>query len=151
MDPDRANGDRTGRHPLRYLGAVLLLGVAAVHLQQYYGAHYRVIPVIGLLFAANIAGAALLGIALLCPLERMTRTGRVLPSVVAAGAVAFAAGTMSGLAVSESGTLFGFHENGYRLAIVLSIALEGAAIVALGGYLAAQRATLRPRSTWPSP
>ncbi len=40
------------------------------------------------------------------------------------------------LQISESGTLFGFHEHGYRAAIVASIITEGAAIVALAGYLA---------------
>lgn len=120
----------------RYLGALLLIAAGAVHLQQYFGAYYRVIPVIGPLFVANFVIGLALGLALLAPIERL---GRWAAALAAAGGVAFAAGTIIGLEISEAGTLFGFHEHGYRLAIVLSIAFEGAAIVLLSAYLLALR------------
>jgi hypothetical protein len=50
--------------------------------------------------------------------------------------IGIAAGSLAGLLVSESGGLFGFMEQGYREAIVLSIVLEVATIVLLGMFLA---------------
>lgn len=126
------NPSATSIRVARYLGALLLIAVGAVHLQQYFSVYYRVIPVIGPLFVANFAIGLALGLALLAPIERL---GNWAPALAAAGGVLFAAGTIIGLEISESGTLFGFHEHGYRLAIILSIAFEGAAIVLLGAYL----------------
>lgn len=68
-------------------------------------------------------------------------------SLAAAAGIAFAAGTIISLQISESASLFGFHEHGYRTAIVLSIAFEAAAIVLLTGYLAGavlRRTVLHP-------
>ena len=123
--------ERLTTRPARYLGALLLIATGAVHLQQYYGVYYRVIPLVGPLFVANFVIGVVLGLALLLPIERFTRWA---PGLVALGGMAFAAGTIIGLEISETGTLFGFHEHGYRSAIVLSIAFEGAAIVSLGAY-----------------
>lgn len=120
----------------RFLGALLLIGSGAVHLQQYFAVYYEVIPVIGPLFLANFALALALGLLLLAPIGRL---GSWAPALVAAGGIIFAAGTIIGLEISEFGTLFGFHEHGYRPAIVLSIIFEGAAIVLLASYLAGPR------------
>lgn len=126
------NPSTTSLRAARYLGALLLIAIGAVHLQQYFGVYYQVIPVIGPLFAANFAIGLVLGLALLAPIERL---GGWAPPLAAAGGIAFAAGTIIGLEISEFGTLFGFHEHGNRLAIILSIAFEGAAIILLGAYL----------------
>ena len=139
--PDR--GCAGPRLALRVLGALLLFGIGAVHLQQYLGVYYRVIPVIGDLFAANFSMAVLLGLLLLAPLERIGRLGRPLPARIALGGIGFAAGTIIGLEPSELGTLFGFHEHGYRLSIVLCLALEAAAIVVLAAFLTLQARTAR--------
>jgi hypothetical protein len=56
----------------------------------------------------------------------------------------FAAATIIGLAISENGTLFGFHEHGYRPAIVISLAVEAVAIVSLAAYLIAGRPLRTP-------
>ncbi len=136
------NPSVTSLRVTRYLGALLLIATGALHLQQYLGVGYRVAPVIGPLFVANFAIGLALGLALLAPIERL---GNWAPALAAVGGIAFAAGTIIGLEISESGTLFGFHEHGYRLAIVLSIVLEGAAIVLLGAYL------LGLRHTWRAP
>ncbi len=126
---------RTGS---RYLGALLLLATGAVHLHQYYAVYYRVIPVIGPLFMANFVTALVLGLTLLAPLGRTTR-GAELRLLLAAGAgIAFAAGTLIALALSEHGTLFGFHENGYRTAIVIAIVVEAGALVNLAVFAALQ-------------
>lgn len=122
----------------RYLAAVLLIAAGAVHLQQYFAVYFRVIPVIGPLFLANFVIAVLLGLALLALLAPIERLGRWLPPLAAAGGILFAAGTIIALQISESGTLFGFHEHGYRTAIVLTLAFQGAAIVLLASYLTAE-------------
>src|SRR5437867_4449622 len=54
---------------VRALGALSLLAVGAVHLQQYVTL-YSAIPTIGTLFVLNFAGATALGLGLLAPVER---------------------------------------------------------------------------------
>src|SRR5204862_1392609 len=54
----------------RFLGALSLLAVGAVHLQQY-DYLYSAIPTIGTLFLLNFAGAMALGLGLLAPIERL--------------------------------------------------------------------------------
>lgn len=145
-------GTGTTRRGLRYLSALLLFAVGAVHLQQYFAVYYRVIPVIGVLFVTNFAVAVLLGLALLAPLERIPRLGRPLLTLAALGGIGFAAGTIIGLALSETGTLFGFHEHGYRLAITLSLALEAATIILLAVFLTLQaKAATHSVTTTPTP
>lgn len=129
---------------LRIGGALAVLVVGAVHLQQY-GAGYSTVPVIGPLFAANFAGAAVLGLGLLIPLERLLprRSARLVHLLLAVGAIGLAAGSLAGLWLSEHGGLFGFSEHGYREAIVISIAAELATVVLLVPYTALRAATLR--------
>lgn len=151
--PRRSSGAAATGHVLRYPAALALFGVGATHLQQYFAVYYRVIPVIGDLFAATFAVAVVLGLALLVPLERIGRFGRPLLALVALGGIGFAAGTIIGLGLSEAGTLFGFHEHGYRLAIILSIALEAVTVILLAAFLAVQvkAGTLRPSTGTPPP
>jgi hypothetical protein len=130
-DASTRSGSQAAR-AARYLGAAFVIATGAVHLQQYFGVYYRVIPTIGPLFLANFVLAGLLGLSLLAPIERINRR---LPALLAIGGILCAAGTIIGLAISESGTLFGFHEHGYRLAVVLSIVFEAAAIISLTSYL----------------
>lgn len=138
MGPDRTPTTRTvaARRGLRYLSAVLLFAIGALHLEQYFSDYYQVIPIIGPLFAANFAVAVVLGLALLAPLERIPRLGRPLLVLAALGGIGFAAAVIIGLELSETGTLFGFHEDGYRLAITLSIIFEAAVIVLVIAFLA---------------
>jgi hypothetical protein len=125
----------------RYVGALCLVAAGAVHLQQYYAVYYRVIPVIGPLFVANFAIAVVLGVALLAPVPHRAPG---LHTAAAIGGILFAAGTIIALEISEDGTLFGFHEHGYRAAIVVSIVFEAAAIVSLATYLISSRVTSTP-------
>jgi hypothetical protein len=119
----------------RYLGATALLGAGIVHLQQYDGAEYSVIPTIGTLFVLNFAASTVLAVALFAPVRRWGA------QLVAAAGVAVALGSLAALLISEQTPLFGFMENGYRQAIVIAIALEGAAAALLSVYLVR---TLRP-------
>jgi hypothetical protein len=118
---------------LRRLGAIAILAVGAVHLQEYLGAGYRSIPTIGPLFLLNAVSSGVVAIGLLAPLERILQHRRAeLTSALLAGAgLAIAAGSLVALFVSENGTLFGFSETGYGTAIVLAIIAEALAVVLL--------------------
>jgi hypothetical protein len=136
--PCRLTSDRAWS-TARVLGALALLAVGAVHLQQYYEL-YSAVPTIGALFVANFVGATILGIVLLAPVDRWGgRWGGGLVTLAAAGGVALAAGTFVMLAISESRPLFGFQEPGYDpVAIAASRGAEVATVVLLGAYLAAR-------------
>jgi hypothetical protein len=118
---------------MRRLGAIAILAVGAVHLQQYLGGGYRSIPTIGPLFLLNAVSSGVVAIGLLAPIERILhRRGAELTSGLLAGAgVAIAAGSLVALFISENGKLFGFSETGYRTVIVLAIIAEALAVVLL--------------------
>jgi hypothetical protein len=118
---------------LRSLGAVALLAVGAVHLEQYFADDYRAVPVIGPLFVLNFAGATVLAIVLLVPLGR---SGTVVHRLSAVAGIAVGLTSIAFLLISEHRTLFGFMEHGYRPPIVVALAAEGIAAVLLAAYLA---------------
>jgi len=138
------------RHVLRYTGVLLLFGIGAVHMYEYLADYYRVIPTIGDLFVLNVVAAVVLGLALASPLRSPAGVrsvpvlGRAPHVLVALGAAVFALGAIIGLLISEQASLFGFHEYGYRTGIVLALALEGAAVVALLGFAALELRRARP-------
>ena len=130
----------------RYLGAFALLGVGIDHLEQYYADFYSAIPTIGTLFVLNFATAAVVGLGLLVPVERFAgRRSQAVLALFALGGIGVAAGSLAGLLVSENGGLFGFMEQGYREAIVISIVLEAATIALLALFVAANGFGIRPR------
>jgi hypothetical protein len=104
-----------------------------VHLQQYAGADFRTIPTIGPLFLLNAIGSGIVGVGLLFPVERVLagRRAEVAVGLLAAGAVAIAIGSLVAVFISESGSLFGFSESGYRTAVVIAIVAEGATALLL--------------------
>jgi hypothetical protein len=57
--------------------------------------------------------------------------------LLALSGVAIAAGSLVALFISESGSLFGFSESGYRTAIIIAIVAEVAAVVLLSPVTAA--------------
>lgn len=118
---------------MRRLGAIAILAVGAVHLQEYLGAGYRSIPTIGPLFLLNAVSSGVVAIGLLAPLERILhhRRAELTSGLLAGAGLAIAAGSLVALFVSENGTLFGFSETGYGTAIVLAIIAEALAIVLL--------------------
>ena len=149
---------RARRYPpyaLRFLGAIALLGVGAVHIDQYYAVHYRVVPVIGTLFVLNLIGAAAIALLLILPIERVFGgIGPVVAGLLALAGIALAVTSAAFLLVSEHTPLFGFMENGYRTAIILSFVAEGATVIFLGTYLTALLggggAPTPPRASAPS-
>jgi hypothetical protein len=138
-----ARGDgadaRPALMPLRLGGALALLAMGAVHLQQAVGADYSQIPTIGTLFYLNFAGALVVALALLLPLDRMVgRLGAAATSVAALAGIGMGAVSIVFLLLSEHQTVFGFREAGYASPIVVALVSEGAAVVLLAAYLAAR-------------
>ena len=118
--------------PLRILGAAAVLVIGAVHLEQYIGVHFRVVPVIGPLFLFNFIGSALIAAGLLLPFRRLH--GLLSLGGIGVGVVSFVF-----LELSEHGGIFGFQDYGYRTAIVVALAAEAAAAVLLTAYLGIRR------------
>jgi hypothetical protein len=120
----------------RALGALATLAVGIVHLQQYLKL-YSSVPTIGTLFVLNFAGATVIGLALLVPLERLAgRLGEAAVALLAVGGVVLAATSFVFLFVSERTPLFGFMEPGYDPAgIAASRIAEVATVALLGTFL----------------
>jgi hypothetical protein len=116
---------------LRMVGAIAVLVVGAVHLQQYFADSINIVPVIGTLFLLNFAGATVIGLGLLIPAARM----RVLHVLLALGGIGLAATSFVFLFISEHQPLFGFQDHGYRPGIVIALAAEAVAVVTLGAYV----------------
>jgi hypothetical protein len=130
----RVKGTRT-MWVLRVTGALALLAMGALHLQQYLDAEYSSIPTIGTLFILNFVGALVIALGLLVPLERLLpRVGATAVSVLALGGAAMGAAAIVFLLISESTALFGFMEAGYRTPIVVALISEGLAVVLLGTF-----------------
>ena len=132
---------------LRYLGALAVLAVGLVHLQQYLGP-YAQTPTIGTLFLVNFAAAAAISLALVAPLEHLTgRWAGV--ALVTIGGITLGAGSFVLLTISEHRPLFGFQEPGYDpTAIAISRATEVAAAALLGASLIARFAGKAPKVSW---
>jgi hypothetical protein len=138
MKPDRGPRHRVAMLSVtRSLGAVALLVVGGVHLEQYTVAHFSAIPRIGALFLVNFIAATSLGFILMIPIRRSARHGRLLfDSLAALAGIGVAAGALAALLISEHMPLLGFMEHGYRLEIVIAITAEVVAIASLGVFLA---------------
>jgi hypothetical protein len=118
---------------MRRLGAITLLIVGAVHLQQYIGNDYSVLPTIGPLFLLNAIGAGIVAIGLLAPIERMLgdRHAHLATGLLTVVALAIAVGSLVALFIAESQPLFGFMENGYDTPILIAIAAEALTTILL--------------------
>jgi hypothetical protein len=134
---------------LRFAGAFALLAVGAVHLQQYEFL-YSTIPTIGTLFLLNFAGATVLGLGLLAPVERLLgRLGGAAVGLLALGGIAQAATAFVFLLISERTPLFGFMEPGYDPpALMAARVAELATVVLLGGFLVARFAGRGSGGRW---
>jgi len=120
----------------RYLGAVSILVVGAIHAQQYYDTYFYVVPTIGTLFLLSFIGAGIAGAVLLAPVRMLgRRLGDLILALAALGAIGIALGTLVSLLISEYTPLFGFMESGYRLAIVLTLVFDGLTTAFLGLFL----------------
>jgi hypothetical protein len=129
---------------LRAIGALALLAMAALHLQQYYDMGYSAIPTIGTLFVLNFVGGTVLGLAMLLPVERLPgRTGAIAVPLLAFTGAAMAATSFAFLLISQQTPLFGWLETAQTAAIPAALWSEAVATVALGIVAAA---SIRPAS-----
>jgi hypothetical protein len=133
---------------VRGLGAVAVLAVGSIHLQQY-DKLYSAIPTIGTLFMLNFIGATAIGLGLLTPVDRLLgRLGGAALVILALAGIGLAATSFAFLAIAEQTPLFGFMEPGYDPAAILaSRVAEVAAVLLLGSYLLA-RALKVPTGRW---
>jgi hypothetical protein len=134
----------------RMLGALAVLAVGAVHLQQYE-ILYSAIPTIGTLFVLNFAGATAIGLGLLAPLERALgrRWGGPAVGLLVLAGIGLAATSFAFLTISEHTPLFGFMEPGYDpTAILASRIAEAVAVVWLGAYGVVRFLVRAPVARW---
>ncbi len=123
-----------------YLGALSVLAIGVVHIQQYYDQDYSTIPTIGTLFFLNFVAAVVIAVGLIAPLGRVTpRYADAIRSAFAIGGIGLGVLSLVALFISEGSGLFGFVENGYRTAIVLAMVAEIAASLFLIVFLVASR------------
>ncbi len=123
-------------HATLAVGALALLATGADHLDEYVANGFATVPTIGTLFLLNFISATLVGVGLLLPLGRIT--GRFAASwraVLALSGIGIAASSLIGLWVSESSSLFGFTDYGFRPTIVAAVVAESITLVALTTYL----------------
>jgi hypothetical protein len=118
------------------LGALLLAGEAAVHVQQFI-AEFHGVRWIGPLFLVNAAAIVVTIAGLALPRTR--------PLAALAGVV-ISAVALGSLVISYGQGLFGWQEVGFRTPIALAASFEAGAVVFLSAALAA-RVTLLDAET----
>ena len=134
--PASTRGRTVAGEIARYLGAISILVVGAIHAQQYYDAYFSFVPTIGTLFLLSFIGAGIVGVVLFAPVRRLgRRLGDLILVLAALGAIGIALGTLVSLLISEYTPLFGFMESGYRLAIVLTLLFDVLTTAFLGFFL----------------
>ena len=134
------------------VGALAVLATGADHLYEYDLNHFSTVPTIGTLFLLNFIAATLIGTGLLLPLGRIAkRFADPLRGLLALGGIGIAATSLIGLWISETSSLFGFTDYGFRTTIVVAVVAESVAVGALTAYLAlAHLRWLHPLSRHPS-
>jgi hypothetical protein len=129
------DGDVVGK-AARYLGAVSVVVVGAIHAQQYYDAYFSVVPTIGTLFLLSFIGSGVAAAVLVATVRRIGRKlGDMVLALAALGGIGVALGSLVALLVSEYTPLFGFMESGYRLAIVLTLVFDALTTAFLAVFL----------------
>lgn len=69
-DKRHANHRKLVAETARYLGAVSIFLVGAVH-AQYYDAYFSIVPTVGPLFLLSFIGAGIVGTVLISPVRRL--------------------------------------------------------------------------------
>jgi hypothetical protein len=119
------------------VGALALLATGADHLYEYAANDFSTVPTIGTLFLLNFVAATVVGVGLLLPLRRVTnRWAGLTKALLALSGIGIAATSLISLWISESSSLFGFTDYGFRSTIVVAIVAESTAIAALTANLA---------------
>jgi hypothetical protein len=116
---------------MRRFGALSILVVGGVHLQQYLGP-YQAVPTIGPLFLMNAIGSGVVALGLMLPIERwLGRRGEIAIGALSLGGIAVALGSLIALYIAETSTLFGFSEGPIDTAIWIAILSEAAGVLLL--------------------
>jgi hypothetical protein len=122
---------------LRAIGALALIAMGALHLQQYHDAGYSAIPTIGTLFVLNFVGGVAIGLPLLLPIERLPgRAGAIAVPLLAFTGGAMAATAFVFLLISQQTPVFGWLETAKTSAITVAFVSEAVATVALSAVAA---------------
>jgi hypothetical protein len=122
------------------IGALGVLATGADHLDEYAANGFSTVPTIGTLFLLNFIAATVVGLALLVPLPRLApRVTNRARTLLALSGIGIAATSLIGLWISESSSLFGFTDYGFRPTIEAAVIAESIAVVALTAYLALAR------------
>jgi hypothetical protein len=116
-------------------GALLLVGEATVHIQQYFWLFHGV-SWIGPLFLANAVACLVTVAGLAFPRTR---------ALAALAGVVISAVALFSLVISYGTGLFGWQEFGFRAPIALAASFEVGAVVFLSAALAARVALLEAR------
>ena len=136
-DAQRRSHSKIVAEIARYLGALSIFVVGAVHAQQYYDAYFSVVPTIGTLYQLSFIGAGIAGTVLISPVRLLGRlVGDAALLVAALAAIGIAVGTFASLLISEYTPLFGFMESGYRLAVQLTLLFDVTTTLFLGTFVA---------------
>jgi integral membrane sensor domain MASE1 len=134
-------------HVALVLGSAGVLATGAVHLDEYAANGFSTVPTIGTLFLMNFIAASLVGVGLLLPLRRIApHLADPLRILLALSGIGLAATSLIALWISESSSLFGFTDHGFRPTIIAAILAEATAIVGLTAYLVLA-GTTTPRRT----
>ena len=115
------------------LGALLLAGEAAVHVQQF-ASEFHDVRWIGPLFLANAAAVVVTIAGLTLPRTR--------PLAALAGVV-ISAVALGSLIVSYGNGLFGWQEAGFRTPVALAMITEAGAVILLATALALEHRTVQ--------
>lgn len=124
-------------HAALGVGALAVLATGADHLEEYAANNFASVPTIGTLFLLNFIAATIIGVGLLLPRARPVR------ALLALGGIGLAGSSLIALWISETSSLFGFTDYGFRPAIVAAIVAELTAVIALTAYLALAAQPLR--------
>ena len=119
------------------LGALLLAGEAAVHVQQF-AAEFHDVRWIGPLFLANAVSIVVTIAGLTLPRTR--------PLAALAGVV-ISAVALGSLIVSYGHGLFGWQEAGFRTPVALAMITEAGAVILLATALALDPGAVRPKES----
>jgi hypothetical protein len=121
----------------RAVGALAVLATGADHLYEYDANHFSTVPTIGTVFLLNFIAATLVGAGLLLPLGPIAkRFADPVRLLFALAGIGIASTSLVGLWISETSSLFGFTDYGFRTTIIVAIVAESIAVGALTAYLA---------------
>ena len=118
------------------VGAAGVLATGADHLDEYAANGFSTVPTIGTLFLLNFIAAAVVGLGLLLPLRRIApRLAERVRALLTLSGIGIATTSLIALWISETSSLFGFTDHGFRPTIIAAVIAEATAVIGLTAYL----------------